>query len=189
VPRLAEGLVAGALPAVTYFDIYETARGRRGRLGDRRRPGPRRPAAAQGPLPGQHRHRRRGAGGPRTGLRRRPALEALFLWNSPFGDDGLAALVAPPPPAGTPPPPAGALKKLKRLDLTGTRITDAGCAALAAALDSGALPALTKLELEDIPASDAAQEAVRAALDRSRGRGASSVFFLRSSIGASCTVQ
>ena len=51
--------------------------------------------------------------------------------------------MAPPPPAaGTPPPPAGGLKKLEALDLSGTQVTDAGCATLAAALDSGALPAL-----------------------------------------------
>ena len=62
---------------------------------------------------------------------------------NPFGDKGLAALVAPPPPpAGALPPPAGVLTKLKRLYLDYTQITDAGCAALAAALDSGALPAL-----------------------------------------------
>ena len=50
-------------------------------------------------------------------LRRRPALEYLYLCDNPFGDEGLAALVAPPPPAGTPPPPAGGLKKLELLDL------------------------------------------------------------------------
>ena len=105
-------------------------------------------------------------------LRRRPALEDLYLYDNPFGDEGLAALVAPPPPAGTPPPPAGGLKKLKRLDLRGTQITDAGCATLAAALDSGALPALEQLELDDIPASAAAKEAVDAALARSRSRAA-----------------
>ena len=74
------------------------------------------------------------------------------------------------------------------LYLGGTEINDAGCAALAAALDSGTLPALEELELGDvddgvelelgdvdaevglygIPASDAAKEAVREALARSR---------------------
>eukprot|EP00964_Phaeocystis_antarctica_P117126 scaffold80966_cov30-Phaeocystis_antarctica.AAC.1 len=57
------------------------------------------------------------------------------------------------------------------LDLEDTRVTDAGCAALAAALDSGALPALDNLDnldLEGIPASDAAKEAVHAALARPR---------------------
>ena len=87
-------------------------------------------------------------------LRWLPALENLSLMNNPFGDEGLAALVAPPPPAGAPPPPAGApppptggLKKLKVLNLSRTQITDAGCAALVAALDSGALPALETLWL------------------------------------------
>ena len=72
--------------------------------------------------------------------------------------------MAPPPPAGTPPLPTGGLKKLKWLDLDGTQVTDAGCAALAAALDSGALPALVTLDLDDIPASAAAKDAVREAL-------------------------
>ena len=101
-------------------------------------------------------------------LRRQPALEELYLCFNPFGDEGLAALVAPPPPAGTPPPPAGGLKKLKLLDLDRTQITDAGCAALAAALDSGVLPALETLILNGIPASAAAKDAVRKALAKSR---------------------
>ena len=87
--------------------------------------------------------------------------------NNPFGDEGLAALVAPPPPAGTPPRPAGGLKKLKTLNLMSTQVTDDGCATLVAALDSGALPALYRLELEGIP-SAAAIEAVHEAMARSR---------------------
>ena len=48
------------------------------------------------------------------------------------------------------------------LFLSGTHITDAGCAALAAALDSNMLPALTHLYfLAAIPASAAAKAAVR----------------------------
>jgi len=97
-------------------------------------------------------------------LRRRPALVHIYLRFNPFGDEGLAALMAPPPPAGTPPPPAGGLKKLKLLDLSRTQITDAGCATLAAELDSGALPALEELKLVGIPASVAATDAVRQAL-------------------------
>jgi hypothetical protein len=93
-------------------------------------------------------------------LRRRPALKGLCLSGNPFGDEGLAALVPPPPAAGTPPPPAGALKKLKVLYLDGSQITDAGCAGLAAALDSGALPALEELELDGTRASAVAAEAV-----------------------------
>ena len=40
---------------------------------------------------------------------------------------------------------------------TGTQVTDAGCIALAAALDSGQLPALKTLWLQHIPASAAAK--------------------------------
>ena len=54
---------------------------------------------------------------------------------------------------------------LNVLDLRSTQITDAGCAALAAALDSGALPALKALFLDDTPASDAAVAAVVEARD------------------------
>ena len=54
------------------------------------------------------------------------------------------------------------------LNHTYTQVSDAGCAALAAALDSGALPALEDLALDDISASAAAIDAVREALDRSR---------------------
>ena len=67
-------------------------------------------------------------------------------------------------------PPAGGLKKLKWLDLVYTQVTDAGCATLAAALESGALPALEKLHLDYTPASDAAKAAVSEALARSRCR-------------------
>ena len=42
------------------------------------------------------------------------------------------------------------------LNLSYTQITDAGCATLAAALDSGALSALEDLQLDSIPASAAA---------------------------------
>ena len=93
-------------------------------------------------------------------LRRLPALEALVLVGNPFGDEGLAALVAPPPAAGAPPPPTGVLAKLKRLHLGRTKVTDAGCAALAAALDSGALPALKVIPLYDTLASEAAKDAL-----------------------------
>jgi len=100
-------------------------------------------------------------------LRRRPALETLYLHGNPFSDEGLAALVAPPPPpAGALPPPTGGLTKLKLLELGYTQVTDAGCAALAAALDSGALPALEEILLWRIPASAVAKTAVQEALKR-----------------------
>ena len=92
-------------------------------------------------------------------LRRRPALEGLDLDGNPFGDEGLAALVAPPP-ADAPPPQAGALAKLSMLDLGGTQITDDGCVQLASRLRNGALPALEVIDLDEIPASDAAVDAV-----------------------------
>ena len=94
-------------------------------------------------------------------LRRRPALEGLNFIGSPFGDEGLAALVAPPPPAGAPPPTTGGLTKLKQLDLRSTEVTNAGCAALAAALDNGVLPVLKTLDLNVIPASETAKAAPR----------------------------
>jgi len=96
-------------------------------------------------------------------LRRLPALECLWLYGNSIGDEGLAALVAPPPPAGAPPPTTGGLAKLKEFDLEYTQITNAGCATLAAALDSGALPALQTLSLYGIPVSAAAKAAVYAA--------------------------
>ena len=92
-------------------------------------------------------------------LRRRPALHVLKLAGHPFGDKGLAALVAPPS-ADAPPPQAEVLAQLKELSLSNTQITDAGCAHLASSLKSGALPALERLFLADIPASDAARAAV-----------------------------
>ena len=163
VQRLAEGLVAGALPAVDTLCILSM------RVGDA---GASAIAAAldRGALPRlkilQLMNAAIGDAGLAAlapALRRRPGLEKLCLGANPFGDKGLAALVAPPPPAtGTPPPPAGALKKLRELDLEDTQVNDAGCAALAAALDSGAMPALEKLELVHIRASDVAKAAVYA---------------------------
>ena len=57
----------------------------------------------------------------------------------------------------------GGLAKLKHLNLSRTQITDAGCATLAAALNSGALPALEKLLMFGmIRASATAKAALRA---------------------------
>jgi hypothetical protein len=168
VLRLVEGLTAGALPAVTHLGIYNM------HLGDA---GASALAAAldRGALPRlKVLYLVNAAIGDAAlvalapALRRLPALEYLYLCGNPFGDEGLAALLAPAPPAGTPPLPTGGLKKLELLDLDYTQVSDAGCAALAAALDSGALPALVTPRLKDIPASAAAIEAVREALERSR---------------------
>ena len=56
----------------------------------------------------------------------------------------------------------GVLTKLKTLYLGGTQVTDAGCAALAAALDGGALPVVCLNDL--ISMTSPASEAARAAL-------------------------
>ena len=61
-------------------------------------------------------------------------------------------------------PGAGCLS----LYLSNTQITDAGRAALAAALDSGALPVLEALYLVGTPAGAAAPAAMQEALARSR---------------------
>ena len=157
VQRLAEGLGAGALPAVTWLNLGMP-------VGDA---GASALAAAlgRGALP------RLQCFGIDDGigdaglvalapaLRRLPALEILAFDRNPIGDEGLAALVAPPPPAGAPPPTTGVLTRLKGLQLRDTQITDAGCATLAAAINSGALPALERVFLEGIPASAAAKAA------------------------------
>ena len=170
VPRLAEKLGAGALPAVTLLNLECTHVGDAGASALAA-------ALGRGALPRLktlvlHRTTISDAGlvALAPALRRRPALEVLYLCGNPLGDEGLAALVAPPPPAGAPPPTTGGLAKLKVLILISTRITDAGCATLAAALDSGALPALEKLYLQGIPASAAAKAAVYAARANLEGR-------------------
>jgi len=61
-------------------------------------------------------------------------------------------------------PPAGRLKKLERLFLAYTQVSDAGCATLASALDSGALPALEILRLKGSRASATGEAAVNEAL-------------------------
>jgi len=163
VQRLAEGLVTGALPAVIWLHLSM-------HVGDAGAPALA-AALGRGALPRlQNLWLTNAAIGDAAlvalapALRQRPALEILILRGNPFGDEGLAALVAPPPLAGALPLPTGGLKELIRLDLDYTQVSDAGCAALAAALDNGALPALEELSLNGIPASVAAQEAVDAAL-------------------------
>eukprot|EP00964_Phaeocystis_antarctica_P103613 scaffold68867_cov63-Phaeocystis_antarctica.AAC.2 len=170
VQRLAEGLGAGALPAVTALVIHGMHVGDAGALALAA-------ALGQGALPqlkiltlsttaiGDA-----GLVALAPALRRLPALGKLSLGGNPFGDEGLAALVAPLPPASTPPPPpAGVLTKLKQLKLSRTLVTDTGCAALAAALDSGALPALEELYLGGTPASAAARATVYAARETLKG--------------------
>ena len=164
VQRLVAGLGAGVLPALWALDIS------RMHMGDA---GAEALAAAlgRGALPRLLCLTLSRAGIGDAGLvalapalRRIPALECLGLTGNPFGDEGLAALVAPSPPAGTLPLPTGGLKKLSSLHLSYTQVSDAGCATLAAALDSGELPALNCLFHGGIPASAAALAAVDEAL-------------------------
>ena len=169
VQQLAEGLGAGALPALAVVRIYHVHVGDAGASALAA-------ALGKGALPRLKTLELSNAAIGDAGLvalapalRRRPALEALCLEGSPIGGEGLAALLAPPPPAGAPPPTTGGLAKLKWLDLDRTQITDAGCAALAAALGSGALPALEELYLYGNRASAAAMSAVYAARANLKG--------------------
>eukprot|EP00964_Phaeocystis_antarctica_P053260 scaffold31252_cov63-Phaeocystis_antarctica.AAC.15 len=169
VQRLVEGLGAGALPALTWFSFSGMHVGDAGASALAA-------ALGRGALPRLESLELYSAAIGDAGLvtlapalRRRPALEFLGLLNNPLGDEGLAALVAPPP-ADALLPPIGVLTKLKALHLSRTLVSDAGCTALAAALDSGALPALKGLYLSGIPASDAAKAAVSEALAKSSRR-------------------
>ena len=144
VQRLAAGLGAGALPAVTRLCLQGTHMGDAGASALAA-------ALGRGALPRLKFLDLYNAAIGDAGLvalapalRRLPALEFLYFYGNPFGDEGLAALVVPPPPppAGAPLPPTGVLTKLKALILGHTQVTDAGCATLAAALDGGALSVL-----------------------------------------------
>ena len=158
--QLVEGLGVGALPAVTYFELINVCVGDAGASALAA-------ALERGALPRLKYLALLNAAIGDAGLvalapalRRRPALEVLGLPGNPFGDEGLAALVAPPP-ADAPPPQAEVLPQLKNLYLyLDSQITDAGCAHLASRLRSGALPALVILDLDATPASDAARVAV-----------------------------
>jgi len=165
VQRLAVKLGAGALPAVIELNLNSTPVGDAGASALAA-------ALGRGAMPrlklldlGNSAIGDAGLLALAPALRRRPALEYLVLRGNRFSVEGLAALVAPPPAAGAPPPTTttGGLAKLKELGLSSTQITDAGCATLAAALDSGALPALQHLHLFGIPASAPAKRAVYAA--------------------------
>jgi len=166
--QLVEGLGVGALPAVTYFGLVNVCVGDAGASAlaaalDRRALPRLKQLALRYAAIGDA-----GLVALAPALRRRPALEELELDGNPFGDEGLAALVAPPP-ADAPPPQAEVLAKLRVLDLARSQITDDGCAHLASRLRSGALPALKDLFLVGVPASDAAVMAVYEARPDLRG--------------------
>ena len=167
VQRLAQGLGVGALPAMTSLWIFGVHVGDAGASALAA-------ALGRGALPRLERLHLwytaitdAGLVALAPALRRRPALETLSLAHNPFGDEGLAALLAPPPlPAGALPPPPGVLTKLQQLCLKDTQVSDAGCAALTAALECGVLPALRRIDgLTNIPASAAARAAVEKALE------------------------
>jgi hypothetical protein len=174
VQLLAAGLGAGALPALTVLQLDNMYVGNAGAsaLGT---------ALSCGALPRLEKLFLDTNGIGDAGLialapalRGRPALQQLLLVHNPIGDEGLAALVAPPPPPPPPPspprpsstlpPPTGALlrpvevlTKLRELTLSHTQISDAGCAALAAAFDRGALPGCNILNMMGNSASAAAR--------------------------------
>ena len=184
VQRLAEGLAAGALPAVTSLAFANVHVGKAGALALAA-------ALGRGALSRLNILTLSNADIGDAGLvalapalRQRPALERLNLSNNPFGNQGLRALVAPPPPADGSPPPTGGLLNLKILAISHTRIEDYpgslsgnGLTDLAAEIDNGALPALEKLgnrtmlggdDLKHVckyPESNPAKRALRKALE------------------------
>ena len=105
VPRLAEKLGAGALPAVTWLYLGDKHVGDAGASALA--------ALDRGAMPRLKRLdlysnaiTNAGLVALAPALRRLPALEELILHFSSYGDEVLAALVAPPPP-----PPAGACRR------------------------------------------------------------------------------
>ena len=167
--RLAEGLGAGALPAVTWVELDHVHVDNAGASALAA-------ALGRGALPrlmtlslyataiGDA-----GLVALAPALRRLPALEQLYFMGDPISHEGLAALVAPPPPASALSPSTGVLTKLELLGLSLTQVSDVGCAALGAVLDGGALLALETLKLYGIPASAAAKAAVYEARDKLQG--------------------
>ena len=168
--RLVEGLVAGALPAVTALVGYHTEVCDAGASALAT-------ALGRGALPRLRNLSLMGSALGNAGLvalapalRQLPGLEAIDLGGNPVGDEGISALLAPPLAASAPPPPTVGLAKLKVLILENIQITDAGCAALASVIDNGALPALEQLGLQQeepwTAASPAAVDAVLQVLVR-----------------------
>ena len=92
------------------------------------------------------------------------AAFAAALARIPYRSSSLSAGSAPLSSA------EARLAQLTELYLQHTQVTDAGCATLAAALNSGALPALEGLYLSGTPASAAAKAAVYEARANLQGR-------------------
>ena len=164
VQRLAAGLGAGALPAMTYLGLSM-------HVGDA---GASALAAAldRGAMPQLKKLALPNCGLSDAGLmslvpalRARPALESLNLAHNPIRDRSIVALVARAPP----PPPlsaahlqairGGVLPSLTALNLGNTEISDDGCSALHDALvrihpiGCNGLAALKRLNIVGIPAS------------------------------------
>ena len=72
-------------------------------------------------------------------LRQLPTLRDLSLLGNQIGDQGLAALIAQPM--------TGVFESLETLDVSDSRVTDAGCAVLASALRGGAMPTLERVDV------------------------------------------
>ena len=164
--HLAKGLGAGALPAVAWLQISgsQVTDVDASALAD---------ALGRGAMPRLKSLWLTNTGIGDTGLvalaptlRWLPALEHLSFIGSPFGDEGLAALIAPLPSFFLPQKQekTQVLKTLAKLDFSHTEITDAGCEALAFALHSGVLPVLETVDVDDTPTSAAARAAVEQAL-------------------------
>ena len=154
VQRLAAGLGAGALPAMTYLGLsmHVSDAGASALAA----------ALGRGAMPQLKKLALPNCGLSDTGLIAlvpglwaRPELVFLNFARNQIGDRSIAALVAPPPPppAGARTPPIGVLSSLTTLNLDSTEITDVGCAALAAAIDRDRLSALETLRIIGIPAS------------------------------------
>ena len=147
VQRLAVALGVGGLPSVTTVAFYNMHVGDGGSSALAA-------ALGRGAMPGlaslsltNAAIRNAGLVALAPALRRLPALEYLDLGSNPFGDEGLAVLLATPRPAGALSPPTGGLAQLRTLGLSRTQISDAGCAALTCALESGALSARLQVRL------------------------------------------
>ena len=170
VQRLAAGLGAGALPAMTYLGLsmHVSDAGASALAA----------ALGRGAMPQLKKHALPNCGLSDTGLITlvpalwaRPGLVFLNFARNQIGDRSLAALVAPPPPppADARTPPIGVLSSLTTLNLDST---DVGCAALAAALNRDGLSALETLRIVGIPASLEYKQMLKICLERGAEKAA-----------------